>query len=521
MILSSFPRRCANCFGATFFLVMGWKLILLLLTAQPIPANDAYFYDGPVVNFLLHGHYCNPTLAIPFPFSANHIYSVYPPFYQAVLYPWMAVFGTSARSAMWFHLALFGAYGFILLGIFRRLGVPAAAVNLAGLFLLGITFDDRPDGLAQLLGMLAIYAWVRSLPAPSTRWPWLAAVCVVLACCTNPEIGGLYLGWFWLLGLGAAGLRQNRLPLAPMLFMTLAPVALVSFIKWGRPDLWAGFMEHASQTPSLTHLRVPSAGELLKLLRTIPALLVIALFLGLRGRGNTGPRWLAAGWLADARPAMLLVSGLLMAVVLAVAGLVVFTANWLLILAHFQPLLVGLFLGLEARQSPPPRSVSRLVLLLMAAVVAVRAVGMTTWGVACALDRSYGSSLQIVRNQLRRTPPESTVVMSSAYLYEAQRFNHLRLINEDWTHRTEKLPVNINGDTLGLLKLRPAALILTQFDYYRRYQIPLGELRALPELLTVTTTNFARLPAPDSFPRFQQVVQHVAWAPVVVQLHWK
>src|SRR5271163_1514585 len=101
-------RRIANCFGVTFLLVFAWKFILVLLTAQPIPANDAFGYDGAVVNYLLNGHYCNPSLIIPFPFSATHLFSIYPPLYQGVLCLWISVFGTSALAAIWFHLVFFG-----------------------------------------------------------------------------------------------------------------------------------------------------------------------------------------------------------------------------------------------------------------------------------------------------------------------------------------------------------------------------------------------------------------------------
>jgi len=35
------------------------------------------------------------------------------------------------------------------------------------------------------------------------------------------------------------------------------------------------------------------------------------------------------------------------------------------------------------------------------------------------------------------------------------------------------------------------------------------------------TTNYSRLRAPDSFRKFQQVLQHVSWAPVIVEFDWK
>jgi len=645
MMLFSFPRRGAHCFGATFILVMVWKFILLLLTAQPIPANDAFGYDGAVVNYLLHGHYCNPALMVAFPFSGTHIYSIYPPLYQAVLYPWMAVFGTSILAAMWFHFVLFGLYGLTLLGIFRQLGTPAWAVNLAGLFWFGITFDDRPDSLAQLLGMVAVYAWVRSVaeskvtrgsvggemphaktgkasrwvrdtieclqgflrcclrtkpdflknmvicphhpsvwalpphPGPLPRgegewpsvsqphqsptladagsgdpaykatcpgssalksdwqlggvcardgrapgislWSWVAALAVVLGGCANPELGALYFGWIWLLMLGAAWMRQARIPIGPMAFMCVAPVALVAFVKFGRPDLWAGFLEHAGQTPSITPWRLPSMGDLLKVGRSIPAILLIAALVVWRGRSGGFAAWRASLEAKEVRPLLLLGTGLLITVGLVAGGLTRFTANWILYLLHWQPLLVGIFLAATVRPNASLRRWLTLGLAVLVLVVSVRAIGLSTWGVACALDRSEAEAQGIVRTALEHTPMDATVVMSTAYLYDAQQVEGRRYIHEDWTHRADAPAGKLSGDAAGLLKLKPAALILTQFDYCRRYQAPLAELRALPAVVSLETTNYARVRAPDSYPRFQQVVQQVAWAPVVVTFAWK
>ena len=90
------------------------------------------------------------------------MFCAYPPMYQAVLLGWMALFGVSAVSAMTLHLLLFGGYMLVLLAIFRRLGAPGWAAAVAGAFLLVITFDDRPDSLAHVFGIAAVYAWVRS-----------------------------------------------------------------------------------------------------------------------------------------------------------------------------------------------------------------------------------------------------------------------------------------------------------------------------------------------------------------------
>ena len=517
-MISQFTRRLVNCFGVTFLLVMLWKFILLTFTAQPIPANDAFGYDGAVVNYLANGHYTNPSLVIPFPFSATKIFCIYPPLYQAILFLWMSVFGPTVLSAIWFHWVTFGLYALTLLAIFRRFNCPAWAVNLAGLYLLGITFDDRPDGLAQLFGMLAVYDWVRSVESNArtrSHWPWLASLLVVLTLCTNPEIGGLYFGWLWLLTLGAAGARLRPFPVIPMVFVVVAPVSLVALVKFGRPDLWAGFMEHASQTPSLTNLRLPAPDDIIKLIRNLPALLLILMLL-LRRPWRQSLK-------SERSPALLLVlTGGLMSLAVIAGGCFVFTANWMLMLSQLQPLIVGAFLLLGTGEKIAETRWLTPVLAGLVLLVSVRAIGMSTWGVACAWDVSQSDAQRIVKTELDRPPPDATVVMSSAYLYEAtiQRPD-LHFIHEDWTHRIDEKPEKLSGDTLGLIKLRPAALILTQFDFYRRYQRPLAELQALPDLVTMNLTNVARVRAPDSFPHFQQVVQHVAWAPVIVEFSWK
>ena len=524
MMLLSFPRRCANFFGATFLFVMVWKFILLLGTAQPIPANDAFVYDGAVVNYVLHGQYCNPTVVLAFPYAGAHTFCIYPPFYQAMLFLWLSVFGTGVLAPMWFHFVLFGLYGLTLLAIFRRLQTPAWAANLACLFMLGITFDDRPDGLAQLLGMLGIYGWVRWVAGPrptGALWAWFAALAVVLACCTNPELGALYSGWIWLLVPGAMRLRQARFPLLPIAFMTVTPVALVAYVKYGRPELWAGFLEHASQTPSLTNWRLPSVGDLLKTARTMPAILLIGGFSLFYWRSWTLPGLASRGGSTDPRPVRLLVTGFLITVGLVAGGLFRFTSNWVLFLYHIQPLLVGVFLTLQLRATAAPPRWLGPAFAVAVLIVSGRAIGLSTWGVACALDRSQSASRQIVEGELDRLPPGSTVVMSTAFLYDAQKHPGLRYIHEDWTHRADIPAGDLNSDTVGVVKLRPAVLILTQFDFYRHYHIPMAELSAMPTVVTVATTNYARVRAPDSYPRFQQILQHVAWAPVVVKFDWK
>src|SRR5688572_11309700 len=103
-------RRLAQWSGLIFTLVFVWKLALLVFTAQPVPANDSFFYDGAVVNYLHNGKYTNPSLVLTLPISGSKLFSAYPPLYQFVLLGWMKLFGTSALAAMWLHFALYVTY---------------------------------------------------------------------------------------------------------------------------------------------------------------------------------------------------------------------------------------------------------------------------------------------------------------------------------------------------------------------------------------------------------------------------
>src|ERR1051325_6338377 len=267
----------AKCFPRPWFVfavVFAWKVALFVFTTQPVPSNDSFFYDGPVVNLLNGGRYCNPPLALALPISGTEVFCAYPPLYQLVLLVWMSVFGTSVVSAMGLHQVLFGLYLLALLGILRRLKIPAVWVNLAGLFLFANTFQDRPDSLAHWLGVSAIYAWVRAREVPLAAvggvWHWVSAGCVVMALATSLQFGAVYLGCVWTLVIGNAVLRREKINWLPLAATILIPAALVAFVKFGCPRLWAGFQEHAGQTPGITGLRVPNAADCLKALRMLP-----------------------------------------------------------------------------------------------------------------------------------------------------------------------------------------------------------------------------------------------------------
>src|SRR4029453_17014591 len=124
--------------GALFALVFAWKAILVLFFALPPPSNDSFFYDGPVVNWLENGHYSNPSLRQVLPISGTEVFSAYPPLYQAALFGWLSFFGTTAFSAMVFHLGLFGVYLLTLFRLFRKLEITSNAGIIGGLFLFAI-----------------------------------------------------------------------------------------------------------------------------------------------------------------------------------------------------------------------------------------------------------------------------------------------------------------------------------------------------------------------------------------------
>src|ERR1700733_5129256 len=249
-------RRLLERPGMIFLLIFIWKAVLLLGAAQPIPANDAFFYDGPVVHVLNHGGYFNPSVAQSRPFSGREFFCAYPPLYEITMLAWMGIFGTSVLSAMGCHLAMFGGYALAVLAIFRRLKISARAANLAGLFLLAITFDDRPDGLACLLGTIGVYALTRWLTG-APGWAWVATLFSVLAIATSLQVGALYSFWIFLGLVAGWKISKARLPLGALAGMIFLPLALAAVVWLGFPRMWGGFMENVHGNASLTGLRLP------------------------------------------------------------------------------------------------------------------------------------------------------------------------------------------------------------------------------------------------------------------------
>jgi len=516
--------------GAVFALVFLWRTVLLLCFSLPVPSNDGFFYDGAVVNLILHGRYANPALAAALPISGTEMFCAYPPLYQLVLREWMTVFGASVVSALWFHWVLFGLYLLVLRACVARLRPPGWAVGLGGLFLFAITFDDRPDSLAHLWGLLAVYGWIRSTRAldaagPATpRWAWVMAAAGILTLATSVQIGTVY---GLLIGCGVLAARfatGGRIPWLPMIALAVIPAGLVALVVFGFPRVWTGFLEHARQTPSIGGWRLPRLAEVLKIVRTVPGVLAVGAvlpFLLPWGRRRFSDSDDPAARAAVARFGLVAGAGVVAPLAITAAALVLLTPNAVMFASQIQPLLVTALLALAAVRCPGSRPPRKLVILFtaLAALAAVRAVGISTWGVACCTRDSRARALERVEAELDRCDPDRTVVLSCPFLYTALRHPDLRPVHCDWMAPADRH--RDDTDWQGMIRLKPERIILTQFDYYRRFAPLLETLAGRPDLAQFTVTNTATLRAPDSFPSLQRVVQHVSWAPVVVTLDWK
>lgn len=524
--------RCGLVFGA----VLLWKLLLLVFTDLPLPSNDSFFYDGAVVNLLRHGSYTNPALAQALPISGTQVFSAYPPLYQWSLMPWMWLFGSSALSTMYYHLLLFAIYALLVLAVLHRLSRRddragergCEAFHIAGLYLLTITFHDRPDSLAHVFGIGAVYAWIRWLQSCTVRggqkqepsnWAWVMALAALLSLGTGLQIGSLYFGVVWL-GTLVARLGQSRcaLPVLPLATMIVVPVLIVLWVARQHPVLLEGFLEHARITPAITGVRIPRLDELLKVGRAAPGIFAVAAIMFVAGWRKWIPLRPEPLDAKDPLLVVLIATGL-PSLGLLIAALFFVTPNAGSFTMYLQPVIVGALLlllrsGLPFRWN---RAVSWCFVGL-AGLGAIRAIGLSTWGVACAFDYSGASALARVREEVLQVSREEIVVLSSAYLYEASKAQQPAWVHCDWLNKPG--PSQLQSDLEGLTRVRPRKLILTQFDYFRRYETLLHELSRRNSGVKIAISSTSNVPAPDSFPALRRVVQHISWAPVVVTLQW-
>jgi hypothetical protein len=205
---------------------------------------------------------------------------------------------------------------------------------------------------------------------------------------------------------------------------------------------------------------------------------------------------------------------------LVLGCLSVVTPNMVGIAAYLQPLAVANSLAFVVWRPQAPRRKALVWLFVsLAALASIRSIGMGSWGLVCAADVGYPGALNRVRAELGSVRPGGTVVVSAAYLYEAANWQPIRQIHSDWLHPAVKNEPN--ADAEALLAIKPAKLILTQFDYYRRYQGIVDGLKRQPDLVRAEVADAAQIRPPDASPSWQRVVQHISWAPVIVSFEWR
>lgn len=500
-----------------FGLVLLWRVLLLVFTAQPVPGNDAFGYDGAVVNFLHGGRYCNPSMALVFPISGTQVYSMYPPAYQGVLLIWMKVFGASALSAMAMHVALFAVCGFLTLEIIQRFFPAAKGQALAVWLLLGFTFDDRPEALAFVFGLAALWLATRQISNPSSGLGLAVVLTAVLflGLYSSVIVGAYFFGAGFLACLAACVWRRNVIWCVPFIAAAVLFVLATVCIAKCQPLWWAGFQESArQQTVMTTGFHPPHLDGLLKLARSVPVFL-----LGLAAVPLvwTRRREIFAGespWLALAAGILVMGWGLLAASVTLLAP------NYVNYAIYTQLILAAGLLALAQRHFPARERLLRGLLLGCVLLAAIRAAGMTTWGAACAWKNSYQNTHAALQTEFAPfVAADKPVLVSSAFLYQAVDMGVRDAIHCDWYFDHTQWSDHAQMD--GLIRVRPARLVLTQFDYYRAFVAPLEQLRQRPGLVDFRVRNLAAVPVPDANPALQRVVQHISWAPVIVDLDWK
>ena len=500
-----------------FGVVLVWRVLLLVFTAQPIPANDAFGYDGAVVNFLHGGHYCNPSFAVMFPIAGKEIYATYPPLYQGALLVWMKLFGTSVISAMALHLALFAVSGWLTLGIVKKFFPSVAGYALVAWLFFGFTFGDRPEDLAYVFGLGALWLSARQISEDGFRVGTAAGLllALLLALYTSVIVGAYFFGAGFLACAVACLWRRKLYWLAPFVGAAALFGVITFLIAKMEPRWWAGFMESARQQSVMTAgFHAPRALDALKLIRTAPVFLlglaVLPLVVARRKEIFPG----ASVWLA-------LAAGIFaMGWVLLVANVTLLAANYVNYVMFTQIILAAALLALVQKHFPERERLLRAALLGCVLLVSVRAAGMTTWGAACAWKNSYPRTQAVLRTELEPfVKSEQPVLVSSAFLYCAAELGVKNPVHSDWYF--DHANWTNNAELAALTRLQPPKLVLTQFDYYRNFVTLLEQLRQHPELVEIHVRDLAAVRPPDAIPALQRVVQHISWAPVIVDLSWK
>lgn len=499
-----------------FGLILLWRVALLIFTAQPIPANDAFVYDGGVANWLKTGHYVIPCMSISHPISGQQIYSLYPPFYQLALLAWMPLFGITVLSAMTMHLLFFGISGLLTIGILKRCFPGGTNLALPAALLLGLTFNDRPEDFAHIFGLISLGLVARQISSGRASVKASAGIVLALFCTlyTSTIVGAFYFGTGFLACAVAWITRRQIGWFAPFVVTTLLFATVTFAIAKIEPLWWRGFMENARIQSVMGGIRRPSVGDLLKLGRTLPvlflALMLAPAFWARRRRLAADEVWIC-----------LVLGVFLMTLALAFFTMTWIAQNYVAYAVFVQLILAAGLLALADRCFPEIRRPLTAALVGCLLLVSVRAVGMTTWGAACAWHNSYWQTRRVLHTELQPyVTNEAPVILSSAYLYSALEFGVKRPIHSDWYF--DRASADPNADVDGLERLEPPKLILSQFDYYRGFVPVLNKLRQqAPGRVVIHVHDEATIRTPDSIPSVQRVVQHISWAPVIVDLDWK
>lgn len=498
-------------------LVLCWRVWLLVFTVQPIPGNDAFGYDGGVVNLLNGGHYINPSFALVFPITGKQIYATYPPLYQAALFAWMKLFGATAVSAMALHLVMFAISGLLTLMVVRKFFPASTGYALLALLLLGFTFDDRPEGLAYIFGLGALWLVGRQISSASFDWRIAGALALALwfTLYTSVIVGAYFFGAGFLACAVACLGRRRWGWFVPFVAAALLFAAVTLAIVQFEPLWWAGFLESARQQSVMTSgFHAPQGADLLKLIRSVPVFLLgLALLPWLVARRRelfSRP----APWLA-------LSAGIfVMGWILLAASLTLLASNYVMYATLTQIILAAGLLAVCREQTPAWERALRAGLVACVCLVSIRAAGMSTWGAACAWKNSYTDTQAVLRQELQPfVTSDRPVLVSSAFLYCAAGVGVKNPVHSDWYFDHAQWTNNAQFNALA--RLQPPRLVLTQFDYYRGFVSPLEALRQHPELVEIRVRDLAGVRPPDASPWLQRVLQHVSWAPVIVDLDWK
>lgn len=506
-------------------LVLCWKVALLVFTSQPVQAGEGFFFDGAAAHKLAQGGFFNPPISHAFPILGARLFGACPPLYEIVLIPWIYVFGTSVLSVMWLHLLFFAAYMAILWRILERLKTPAWCINLAACLLLAIPANEGPESLAHCFGMIGIYACIRTFRVLDQSayenakvWGWIMAVCPVLAFCTSLEAGVVYSAVIFFTSIVAWFAGRVRPPVLPLLLMLALPVGLVYLAKTMLPGFWDGFEEYVHAIPFCSEIQRPHWHDIFEMLRAVPGILLVTALLPLglmRKRINFSSFHGKRFWL-------LLLPGLIAAIALSVAGLLSVNSHATGIASYFQCLIVGCYLGYCGTFSIQGDWLKRQTYLFVPVIGlgALTIMGMSTWGVACALDVGRADAMSMIDQEIGGSHPEDyKVVISGAYLYDLVAHEDMEMIHPDW------IAPMVNGaragDFAALLALKPQKFILTQHDFFLHYYAMLEVLQGRPEVRKITVVNKAIRRTPDSVRYVQKVVRDVSWAPVMVDISWK